>query len=545
MQRKAVAWGLQTAPHTEHVLGAAPPPRTKTNRRGSAPHSHVNAEPRFRASPRGAGVLPGTHAEPSSPRTVFSRGGNLAGTMAAGTQESPPLTAAAEASWDEGEHVKPFTPEKAKDIIMSLRQPAVFCNMVSDWPSRHWTAEHLSEVLQGKQIRFRMGMKSADTVPQFETTCSYVEATLEEFLTWNCDRSSSFGPFRDYDHSKFWAYADYKYFVNLFEDNSDVFQDVLWSDFGFPGRNGQESTLWIGSLGAHTPCHLDTYGCNLVFQVQGRKRWHLFPPEDTPFLYPTRIPYEESSVFSKVSVVNPDLKCFPRFQKARRHTVTLSPRQVLFVPRHWWHYVESIDPVTVSINSWIELEEDHLARVEEAITRMLVCALKTSEDPHNTRAWLNPTEDRTPKAVEIQALKTNGENVEKKGLRVSSRMEVGQTHSQNDSPGAGEQDPESLFGPDLFPVPPSPEDPPAERGGPWENDGKELVDKDGNHFAESCCPQRHTLSKSGNVVEGQTASGRAPGPSQALISTDDLLDCLVNPRVTRLVAQLLIEMKSL
>ena len=29
--------------------------------------------------------------------------------------------------------------------------------------------------------------------------------------------------------------------------------------------------------------------------------------------------------------------------------------QVLFVPRHWWHYVESIDPVTVSINSWIEL----------------------------------------------------------------------------------------------------------------------------------------------------------------------------------------------
>lgn len=37
-------------------------------------------------------------------------------------------------------------------------------------------------------------------------------------------------------------------------------------------------------------------------------------------------------------------------------------------------------------------EEDHQARVEEAITRILVCALKTAEDPHNTRAWLNPTE---------------------------------------------------------------------------------------------------------------------------------------------------------
>lgn len=67
-------------------------------------------------------------------------------------------------------------------------------------------------------------MFSCIAVPQFETMCSYVDATLEEFLTWNCDQSNSFGPFRDYDHSKFWAYADYKYFVNLFEDNSDVFQ---------------------------------------------------------------------------------------------------------------------------------------------------------------------------------------------------------------------------------------------------------------------------------------------------------------------------------
>lgn len=62
-----------------------------------------------------------------------------------------------------GEHVKPFTPEKAKEIVMSLQQPAIFCNMVFDWPARHWTAKYLSEVLHGKQIRFRMGMKSTDT----------------------------------------------------------------------------------------------------------------------------------------------------------------------------------------------------------------------------------------------------------------------------------------------------------------------------------------------------------------------------------------------
>ncbi|XP_054337251.1 HSPB1-associated protein 1 isoform X1 [Pongo pygmaeus] len=489
--------------------------------------------------------------------------------MAAGSEATTPVIVAAGAGAEEGEHVKPLKPEKAKEIIMSLQQPAIFCNMVFDWPARHWNAKYLSQVLHGKQIRFRMGMRSMSTVPQFETTCNYVEATLEEFLTWNCDQSSISGPFRDYDHSKFWAYADYKYFVSLFEDKTDLFQDVKWSDFGFPGRNGQESTLWIGSLGAHTPCHLDSYGCNLVFQVQGRKRWHLFPPEDTPFLYPTRIPYEESSVFSKINVVNPDLKRFPQFQKAQRHTVTLSPGQVLFVPRHWWHYVESIDPVTVSINSWIELEEDHLARVEEAITRMLVCALKTAENPQNTRAWLNPTEVeetshavnccylnaavsaffdhcRTSEVVEIQALGRDGEHMKKEELNVCSHMEVGQTGSQNLTTGTGKPEAASPFGPDLVPVAHRSKEPPSERGGIFGSDGKDFVDKDGEHFGKLHCAKRQQImSNSENAIEEQIASNTTMAPSQTFISTDDLLDCLVNPQVTRIVAQLLIQGRSL
>lgn len=144
--------------------------------------------------------------------------------MAAGCEGIAPPTLGERTVGEEGEPVKPFTPEKAKEIIMSLQQPAIFCNMVFDWPSRHWTAKHLSKVLEGKQIRFRMGLRGTGTVPQYETECSYVDATLEEFLTWNCDQSSISGPFKDYEHSKFWAYADYKYFVTLFEDKTDVFQ---------------------------------------------------------------------------------------------------------------------------------------------------------------------------------------------------------------------------------------------------------------------------------------------------------------------------------
>ncbi|XP_060495769.2 HSPB1-associated protein 1 isoform X4 [Panthera onca] len=452
--------------------------------------------------------------------------------MAAGPRATADTAPAAGAGEVEGEHIKPFTPEKAKEIIMSLQQPAIFCNMAVDWPAQHWTAEHLSEVLHGKQIRFRMGMKRTDTAPQFETTCGYVEATLEEFLTWNCDQSPLSGPFRDYDHSKFWAYADYKYFVSLFDDKTDIFEGVIWSDFGFPGRNGRESTLWIGSMGAHTPCHLDSYGCNLVFQVQGRKRWHLFPPEDTPFLYPTRIPYEESSVFSKINVVNPDLKRFPRFCKARRHMVTLNPGQVLFVPRHWWHYVESIDPVTVSINSWIELVEE---TSHEVNCRYLNRAVSALFDYY-----------RTSKVVEIQALRTNREHMKKEGLNVHNHMEMEQTGGQDLSLGVVKQEAASLFGPDLVPVILTSEELPSKTGSIFEGDGKDFVGEDGEHSGKLHCTKRQRMmSKSEDASVEQNASNSNVAPSQTLISTDDLLDCLLNPQVTRIVAQLLIQGRSL
>ncbi|KAM8905662.1 HSPB1-associated protein 1 isoform 3-T3 [Lycaon pictus] len=451
--------------------------------------------------------------------------------MAAAPGATPDSAPAAGAGEVEGERVKPFTPEKAKEIIMSLQQPAIFCNMAFDWPAHHWTAKHLSEVLHDKQIRFRMGMKRTDTVPQFETTCAYVEATLEEFLTWNCNQSTTSGPFRDYDHSKFWAYADYKYFISLFDDKTDIFQDVIWSDFGFPGRNGRESTLWIGSMGAHTPCHLDSYGCNLVFQVQGRKRWHLFPPEDTPFLYPTRIPYEESSVFSKINVVNPDLQRFPQFCKARRYMVTLKPGQVLFVPRHWWHYVESIDPVTVSINSWIELVEETSHEVNCHYLNRAVSAL---------------FDYRTSKVVEIQALRTNRDDMKKEGLNVHHRMEVEQMDDQDLLLGTIKQEAASPFGPDLVPVILSSEELPSERRGIFEGDGKDFVGKDGEHPGKLHCTKRQRMmSKNEDVVAEQTASDSSMAPSQTFISTDDLLDCLVNPQVTRIVAQLLIKGRSL
>ncbi|XP_075037274.1 HSPB1-associated protein 1 [Mixophyes fleayi] len=255
-----------------------------------------------------------------------------------------------------GPIMKPFTPDKAKEIVLGLSRPAVFHNMVNDWPVSGWNVAHLSDVLQGRSLRFRIGKKKLDTEPQFETQCDYINGTVGQFREWiHGNSQEESGPFSRFDRTEYWAYADYKYLSVIFSDRPEILQTISWADFGFPERDGRESTLWVGSLGANTPCHIDSYGCNLVLQVEGRKKWHLFPPEDSTYLYPTRIPYEESSIFSKVNVVNPDQIRHPYFCDAHPHVVTLHPGQVLLVPPHWWHYVECVDDITVSLNSWIEL----------------------------------------------------------------------------------------------------------------------------------------------------------------------------------------------
>ena len=130
------------------------------------------------------------------------------------------------------------------------------------------------------------------------------------------------GLFRD----RFSLYIDYKYMKDMFVNgNHEVLKDVDWGAFGCHGKDGSHSTIWIGSSQAFTPLHKDTYGCNLVAQLSGQKSWSLFHPDDTEKLYPVRLPYEESSIFSAVDIENPDFTKHPKFVDAKGYKVCCVP----------------------------------------------------------------------------------------------------------------------------------------------------------------------------------------------------------------------------
>jgi HSPB1-associated protein 1 len=191
-----------------------------------------------------------------------------------------------------------------------------------------------------------------------------------------------------------WGYVSYKYVGELFRDRPELLAAIEWGRAGIERPDAAaESTFWFGSTGASTACHMDSYGVNLVAQLHGAKRWVLFPPEDSPCLYPTRVPYEESSVFSAVNVASPDLGQHPLFARAQPREVILRPGDILFVPRHWWHFVSVLEPA-VNVNLWLPHPADARERVKEALVRNLVFMAMPTPD-EGPEDWLCPSEEHS------------------------------------------------------------------------------------------------------------------------------------------------------
>ncbi|KAH8859268.1 HSPB1-associated protein 1 [Schistosoma japonicum] len=233
---------------------------------------------------------------------------------------------------------------------------------------------------------------------QWETSCPSISATLAEFNDWINGVDDKNNPFSMYPKEFWWAYADYIYMTKS-TDFKELIKDLSFQEL-FPCLNNNtiSPTFWLGSSKAHTICHRDTYGFNIVVQIKGSKRWILFPPSDNPYMYETRLPLEESTVFSKVNFTLPNYKEHPNILKTTPYPITLYPGDILFVPRNWWHFVESSSQYdfTCSVNLWIDQPSlDNKVRFRECLTQLVGFSLISSCNHSNYKVLLHPSEQKT------------------------------------------------------------------------------------------------------------------------------------------------------
>lgn len=114
-----------------------------------------------------------------------------------------------------------------------------------------------------------------------------------------------------------------------------------------------EPRLWVGNEGI-VNTHYDGSD-NLACVVAGRRRFTLFPPEQTCHLYPGSLNFTPAGApTSLVDINKPDFERYPLFKLAlnEAYSAELEPGDAIFIPMLWWHNVESLAKVNALMNYW-------------------------------------------------------------------------------------------------------------------------------------------------------------------------------------------------
>lgn len=269
-------------------------------------------------------------------------------------------------------------------VVHGEEQPFVVRGGVSHWPAlRQWSLAGLSQTTTLGVDRLvtaqfaRMDDSNDAAVGRGELDRARRLVDLATFVkSFVLERQAMHGFTRELH----WGYLSYCYLRELLGEDEPC-DAVDWSAFDGDARP-IDSTLWIGTRGAFTPTHFDSYGCNWVAQIDGRKRWRLFAP-DAADMPPTRVPFEESTVWLAKPLPVP---CAGGFE------VVLEPGDVLFVPHHWWHQVDSLTD-SVSANLWVRHAADAAEAQLEALARALVERIVAGLPIDSELALVNPSED--------------------------------------------------------------------------------------------------------------------------------------------------------
>ncbi|KOB77200.1 putative reserved [Operophtera brumata] len=207
-----------------------------------------------------------------------------------------------------------LTEEVVRNLASKSSVPLVLRDFVNSWSLCKWPMEKWCAVFGDREIPFRCMKKDfLSDEPCWERRCKSTNMTFKKFA----DTASS---------NEEWMYFDYKYLHQWFSADDEIYKAVSWEQFGFPGKGPTDTTLWVGSSGAHTPAHQDTYGA---------VSWEQFG-------FPGKGPTDTTLWVGSSGAHTP----------AHQDTYGVN----IVVQLHgkgWWHYVQNLDPINISLNIWL------------------------------------------------------------------------------------------------------------------------------------------------------------------------------------------------
>jgi len=134
----------------------------------------------------------------------------------------------------------------------------------------------------------------------------------------------------------------------------DKFPEVGWKPLELAQHklwHHAHTGLWLGAGGHTVPFHYDN-ASNFITMLVGKKRVSLLPFEALPNMY-ALFDLDKNVTCSAVQHLAPDWEKFPKYRAVQDvlQVAVVEPGDVLLVPPHWWHHVESFG-LNLMVNSW-------------------------------------------------------------------------------------------------------------------------------------------------------------------------------------------------
>lgn len=242
------------------------------------------------------------------------------------------------------ERVHRPTLNQFRECFVLPRRPVVVTGAIDGWPALHrWTAEYLEATVGDRRIKVqRLDQKN---VTRYELH------TLEEVCFTDFVEAIRHDP----PARRYYLVIGNIHVVNNWPRrfSKPVFPELFPDVEILPLVDVErllEVNLWMGYSGAVSNLHFDPID-NCLCMIRGRKHLRIYAPDQSGYMHLPSPFGIENPLHSPVDAIRPNFALFPRFQKARYHTCTLEPGDVIYMPAGYWHHVQS-EGFNVAVNLW-------------------------------------------------------------------------------------------------------------------------------------------------------------------------------------------------
>lgn len=236
-----------------------------------------------------------------------------------------------------------------------LKRPLLFKGVAKEWPAvKNWSKQYFRENYGSTEIPL------VDKIPGIrDDKGKYPKINFAQYFD-EVDKGNKI----------------YLSFSRVLDHNPELLKDLDldWlRQFQWGAINGEQTFFFMGEKGTKTEMH-NGFAQTLFVQIQGRKKWIVWAPEERFFLDP--VAGRHTHFYSHVNPHDENDPRYPLLKYCKKYEIECVAGDVLWFPALFWHYVENPEPNIGVAFKWVSVAQNF--QISKMLTSLILMATKPS-----------------------------------------------------------------------------------------------------------------------------------------------------------------------